>query len=274
MAVRGNWGDRMVIHIPVLYKRVSCATCKYYCHEDHSCLVTPIVPRIDGYDNWKTCKKFLLAREYIDDSHKKQVMRIKGDGFFEEIQVIDKKEINRITNCVIEEAPPDYVHKEPKTFADKFLAYAWMNNGIDFKEIPFPGYSEVDGSRCYVSARRKIVVMTISKIKRQKVKHHINKEHIRANIWSAFNNSLLSVIKTMDILNIPDDFDKWIIIPEIPYDEENSCGELFYYSRGKKLHGIKLVEMNDSGRLQFETGPICEKFWNKERIDEIEVFKV
>lgn len=131
MAVRGNWGDHMVIHVPVLYKRVSCATCKHYCHDDHSCLISPIVPRIDGFDSWKKCKKFLLAHKYFDDSHKKQVMRVKGKGFLEEIQVIEEKELvktvvekNRdATINVIEEEPPKYVRTVPKTFSDKFLFF-------------------------------------------------------------------------------------------------------------------------------------------------------
>lgn len=131
----------------------------------------------------------------------------------------------------------------------------------------------VENTKCFVSARRKIVVMTILKMKRQKVKKNISKEHIRANIWTSFKNSLMSVIKWMDVLETSDDYEKWIVIPEIPYDEENSCGELFYYKCGKELYGIKLVEMDEFGRLQFATGPICEKFWNKERINEEKVFK-
>ena len=171
------------------------------------------------------------------------------------------------------EEPPAYIKKEAKTFSDKFLSCAWRNHGIDFKEIPVPSSAEIENTKCYVSMRRKIVVMTMSKIKLQKVKHHINKEHIRANRWTSFKNSLVSVIRLMDSLAVPDDFEKWIVLPEITYDEENSCGELFYYSRGKSLHGIKLVEMDEDGQLQFATGPICEKYWNKERIDEIDIFK-
>ena len=90
MAKQGVWGDRNRIIIPVQYKRVTCATCEHYCQEDHSCLVSPIIPRINGYDYWKYCKQFDLSRDYHDLQHKEQVIRVKGSSFFAKKQPEDQ----------------------------------------------------------------------------------------------------------------------------------------------------------------------------------------
>ena len=60
MAKQGVWGGNSKIITPIQYKRVTCATCMNYCREDHSCLVSSIIPKINGYDYWKTCKLFRM----------------------------------------------------------------------------------------------------------------------------------------------------------------------------------------------------------------------
>ena len=98
-------------------------------------------------------------------------------------------------------------------------------------------------------------------------------DFIRSDLWTRFSDSLKVVIKTLIDLNSSDEYEKWIIIPTFPYKDNESCGEIFYKNRETELHGLKLVEMDEEGKLLFATGPIKEKYWTAEKIRNTQIFK-
>lgn len=283
MPKRGSWGDRMEIITPILYKRVTCATCINYCHEDLSCLVSPIVPAIDGFDYWKKCKRFTLSPEYCDDKHKAQVKREKGEMFF--LQQMEKTDVNkgrqyleREDLCVNENINcgkiPKNVPEVSKTFADRFITSAWNNHKIEFQEIAIPVVEGVANSKCFVNNYEKMIAMTMPKVKNRYCKNQkITQDFIKKNRWSCFFNNLKAIIQLIRDLENTDEYEKWIVVPEIIYEKDKSCGEVFYQTKGKLLQGIKLVELGEDNILQFATGPIQEKYWTAERINNLEIFK-
>lgn len=283
MAKQGVWGERTAIITPILYKRVTCATCTHYSHEDHSCLISPVVPRIDGFDFWKHCKDFKLSLEYYDDNHKRQVIREKGENFFKgeikkEVDICSENgDLSQNRNAEKEQENRKSINssKSLKNFSDRFIYSVRENHGIAFSEIDmpeFPGFSNT--TKCFVNNHDKIIVITLSHIKMpQTLKGNANRELLRAKRWTEFSNTILSVISIFGSLVTSEEYDRWILIPVIRYKEDKSYGEEFYYTKGKELHGIKLVEMDDSGNLLFATGPIKEKYWTGEKIKNLQVFK-
>lgn len=285
MAKQGVWGDRMRIVVPILYKRVSCATCLHYCHEDHSCVATPKIPKIDGYDCWRTCKKFDLALEYYDDLHKDQVIKIKGIQFFSKKETVDIE--NNELSYLQYETSPDENNKElendevqskevyKKSFFDQFIHFARVHHNILFHEINLP--IEVNGknAKCIINPKEKVIAIVISQIKSNanNMLGHINQDAIKIRLWNNFNKSIMAAVQAYEALKDSDEYEKWVVIPEITYKEDESCGECFYKTKGSKLNGVKLVEMDKEGNILFATGPIYEKYWTVEKIKELQIFK-
>lgn len=281
MAKRGVWGERMTIIIPILYKRVSCATCVHYCHEDHSCMASPIIPKINGFDYWKKCKKFELSQDYLDEAHKEQVIRVKGDCFFKQNRMTIEQEENnqRIEDEFIIPVSKQVTNLSPdtkqKTFSERFIVAAKNKHGLTFEEILMPEFPGLSGAKCYINLYEKLIVMTMPKIKSKKVRihHNIDRNYILTDLWTRFVESLRIAIKTLIDLKVSYEYEKWIVIPVIPYKEDESCGETFYKTKGYELKGIKLVEMDETSNLLFATGPVFEKYWTAEKIRNIQIFK-
>lgn len=276
MPARGNWGDRMLIITPVLYKNVTCATCNHYCHEDCSCLVSTIIPCIDGYDYWKKCRSFDLSQEYCDEQHKKQVMAIKGHNFFKQRE--EKKDnllttIDRVANQLEDDNSFKVMGDIPTNFAEKFVYSMRKNHSTELAEISV-SLIEIDKHvRCFVNSNAKLVAITLpQKNMICKTNHRISSEMFFAEVWTKFVNNLRNVLHVINNLPNSNDYEKWIVIPVIQYKVE-SCGETFYKTRGNELKGTKLVEMDEEGNLLFATGPIHEKYWTREKINSLEIFK-
>ena len=285
MAKQGVWGDRMRIVVPVLYKRVSCATCLHYCHEDHSCVATPKIPKIDGYDCWRSCKKFDLALEYYDELHKEQVIRIKGNQFFDKKAEINIK--NDELSCLQCEISLDENNKKlendevqskevfKKAFYEQFIYFVRIHHNILFEEIILP--IELNGKRakCIINPQVKVIAIVISQIKANtnNMLGHINQDAIKIRLWNNFNKSIMEAVQAFEALKDSDEYEKWIVIPEITYKGDDSCGECFYKTKGSKLNGVKLVEMDKEGNILFATGPRYEKYWTVDKINKLQVFK-
>ena len=181
MPKRGSWGDRMRIIVPVLYKRVTCATCVHYCHEDHSCMVKPVIPRIDWFDCWKKCKQFELLPGYYDDAHKMQVIKIKGNAFFDKSkQVKDSNtsgtsvKLNLLDEYTSIQQPQKAEETRIKSFSEQFVYFAKINHGIEFVEISIPDLPRLQNVRCLIDNGKKIIVMTMPKIKQKKISKSAN----------------------------------------------------------------------------------------------------
>lgn len=283
MAKRGVWGDRMAIITPVLYKRVTCATCAHYSHEDHSCMVSPIIPRIDGFDYWKKCKEFNLSPEYFDELHKDQVKKVKGNHFFDRIKknIFPIETSSEANEKIIKTETVDLLiekknDNKPKTFSDRFVAVAKEKYQIELTPIAMPVLPGLSSNKCYVNPSEKLLVITMPKIKQKKTHIHntnVNRNFVLTDLWNRFSESLKLIITMLTDLSNSEEYEKWIVIPILSYKNDESCGEVFYKTRGHELKGIKLVEMDEKDNLFFATGPIYDKYWTAERIKNVKVFR-
>ncbi len=80
-AHNGGWTNGYSIEYvnsPSSRSRLSCRDCKYFCHEDKSCIKTDKYMPIDGYDIWKNCDVFELDQTLDDFDEKKQKLRKLG----------------------------------------------------------------------------------------------------------------------------------------------------------------------------------------------------
>ena len=285
MAKQGVCGDRNRIIIPVQYKRVTCATCEHYCQEDHSCLVSPIIPRINGYDYWKYCKQFDLSRDYHDLQHKEQVIRVKGSSFFAKKQPEDQIKSNEFELDQTQRKPEEQSYEAepyippnlidpPTGFCEKVIYSLWKNHNIEVRKVPLGGLPSSSKGECFVNAKEKLIIIVVSKIKMGNMgMKAVSKDQAKVRRWSHFQDTLTGFISFLTELPDSEDFEKWIIVPVYTYERDVSCAERFYYWQGRKLRGIKLVEIDDYGKLEFATGPVFESYWTAEKIRNIKVFK-
>ncbi len=280
MAKQGVWGERNKIFTPILYKRVTCATCKYYSREDYSCLVSPIIPKINGYDYWKQCKQFELDDEYNDLQHRQQVTNIKGASFF------SAKSSTSIPNAqLVKEklTAPQTVNQEvifsspgiktiSKQFIEKVLVSLKEHHGIEVQQMSLDGLPSLGAGTFYINSGKKLLVVIIPELKTGTKIKHPSEDHKKIDRWSRFQRTLLPFINFLSELPDSSDFEKWIIVPVYPYEKDLSLAETFYYKQGTMLNGIKLIESDKTGQLLFATGPIFDKYWTSEKIHNLKIF--
>lgn len=61
---KGSYGYGFYIEDTKEHWRKSCSACENYCNEDGSCLVSNIIPSIDGWDYYKKCEQFELNDKF------------------------------------------------------------------------------------------------------------------------------------------------------------------------------------------------------------------
>lgn len=62
-----SWRDGYIKENPRKHWKKSCSACMYYCEDDHSYLVSPVYPPVDGYDYWENVIVFRFLRNLLKD---------------------------------------------------------------------------------------------------------------------------------------------------------------------------------------------------------------
>ena len=93
-STKGSWGSWAIIernNIP--RNKVSCRTCLYYCREDRSCTVSPVLPGYMEPGYWRKCKDFVLDPDFETSSNVDRVLSAKGpDALFKHNNAVKVKE--------------------------------------------------------------------------------------------------------------------------------------------------------------------------------------
>lgn len=247
----GNWGNSYIIITPILYKRVSCATCIYFSLEDGGCNKTAIYPPEYKYQYWKKCKEFDLDPEYMDFNHKNQVKRVKGETFFSSVKECKKKKVisNRINHTIDKnESVQIRVHKKLENlFQMQFsvcdnpekniVILHNQENGISaviIKKFPSRGVKQFNKweMECLTILRHAI------QLQKQEKK---------------FNQQL-------------------VIMPPCRINEEETLAEIYYKKQGHSFKGIHLVEFDENNNIVIASGP-TERYWTPEKINNLHIFK-
>lgn len=257
MPKRGDWGDRMRIITPVLYKRVTCATCIHYCREDCSCVATPILPQIDGYDHWKICKQFELAPAFQDEKHIQQVIYERGKLKKEHSAHQDQNGNKRLNTAIVDGTVPITIPTEAKTVIEKFISAAWYQYGLEFCKLNKPNQQRKREFSCFLNKKKKKIAIVVSYLHSQNSFHHeMSYNAMITKRWAIYADAIEAAIRVLSELNDYANYEKWIVAPRIELNENLSYGEMYVQRNIKKLKEIQLAEISDKGRLIFVLGDI------------------
>ena len=247
----GNWGNSFIIITPILYKRVSCATCRHFSNEDGGCNKTAIFPPEYKYQYWKKCKEFELSPEYCDYAHREQVRKVKETNCRFMIQDCDrdKKQSVQINHTVCgKESIVQRVHRKLEGLfqvgfkmhdekENKFLIFSNDENDIAavlIKKFPSRGVNRFDKWEVECTSVLRSAVQLQKKERR-------------------FNQQL-------------------VIMPPCKINEDETLAEKYYRKQGDSFKGIHLVEIDKNDNFVIASGP-TERYWTAERINNLHIFK-
>lgn len=276
MAKQGVWGDRYRIYYPIQYKRVTCSTCIHYCKEDMSCLAKGILPRIAGYDYWKHCSDFDLSPEYLDSKHMDQVRKVKGINFFNKHMTLNDQDSSGEKDSHDIGEPkkdkhqmvyiPSNVQNDPKDFYAQVIRSLWINNHIEVTKTKLidPHTGKQHTFYLDIDKERKTLFRIISKIKK--------KDH-PAKYWTLYKNHICKNLEMIKSIDLEGKYLKMMILP-LEFDKkQNSYAETFVNQCEDLLEGIRILEMDQNGKILQVNSSAQEKYWTKEAINKLKIFK-
>ena len=110
-----------------------------------------------------------------------QVIKIKGNAFFDKSkQVKDSNtsgtsvKLNLLDEYTSIQQPQKAEETRIKSFSEQFVYFAKINHGIEFVEISIPDLPRLQNVRCLIDNGKKIIVMTMPKIKQKKISKSAN----------------------------------------------------------------------------------------------------